>query len=228
MDLFPDEHELSRATDPPTSRQAASELNVGEAMKLAYEILKAHEGLTSNELDQIAGKPQGGIRKRLNDLRKVGFSRNGPPKVCTVTGKSGQTWYLGSTPSELIEQAGRQMDGWDEFWAAYPRKTAKRDAFKAYCRVKPTREVLAQMMRALGVQKYQWMKGGKDWLRYVPHAATWLNGRRWEDEFSGGAAVSPKDYAKQMAEFRAKHGVPEEELAKSAQMLREWRARRGP
>lgn len=100
--------------------------------------------------------------------------------------------------------------GWVEFWSAYPRKVAKRAALKAFSRMKPSPNVLEQMLRALAIQKEVWLKhGGKDWLRYVPHAATWLNGGRWEDEVSGKLAPAPKgDYLRQQYE-QTKRNEPE-------------------
>lgn len=63
-----------------------------------------------------------------------------------------------------------------EFWNLYPRKTAKQAALRAWKKVKPE-EVVAVMA---GVEKHtttdQWRRG------VIPHPATFLNGRRWEDE----------------------------------------------
>jgi uncharacterized protein YdaU (DUF1376 family) len=78
-------------------------------------------------------------------------------------------------------------DGFDDFWMAYPRKTAKADARKAWAKLAPAAELRAVMLAALEVQKHSadWRKeGGK----YVPHPATWLNGERWEDEPQADAA----------------------------------------
>lgn len=65
---------------------------------------------------------------------------------------------------------------WDSFWKAYPRKTAKQTALKAWGRVKAGD--VAVLMVALEAQR-----GSEQWQRgVIPHAATWLNQRRWEDE----------------------------------------------
>jgi hypothetical protein len=64
------------------------------------------------------------------------------------------------------------------FWAAYPRKTAKADALKAWQQVRPP---LPAVLATLAWQRQQ-----PDWLRdqgaFVPFPASWLRGRRWEDE----------------------------------------------
>ncbi len=67
----------------------------------------------------------------------------------------------------------------DDFWKAYPRRVAKKEARKAWSRIKP--EVYEQIFAALETHKRQeqWMKDGG---AYIPYPATWLNGERWEDE----------------------------------------------
>jgi hypothetical protein len=67
------------------------------------------------------------------------------------------------------------------FWKAYPRKVRKQDASKAWSKLNPDDALQATIMAALAVQKSspQWTR---DHGQFIPHAATWLNGRRWEDE----------------------------------------------
>jgi hypothetical protein len=65
------------------------------------------------------------------------------------------------------------------FWAAYPRKQAKKAAEKAY--VKARRAATAdEIIGALGPLKQQ--HSDPRTRQYVPHAASWLNGERWKDE----------------------------------------------
>lgn len=69
----------------------------------------------------------------------------------------------------------------DRFWAAYPRKTAKEPARKAFVKIKPDDALLETMLAAIGTHSLtdQWRR---DNGQYIPHAATWLNQRRWEDD----------------------------------------------
>ena len=69
-------------------------------------------------------------------------------------------------------------DAFGRFWAAYPRKEGKKDAKEAFSKVTVDTDVLLQ---ALDRQKRsdRWKKEGG---RYVPNAAAWLRGARWEDE----------------------------------------------
>lgn len=73
-------------------------------------------------------------------------------------------------------------DGFDEFWAVYPKKDAKQAAVKAWMKLKPDDE-LKQAIIA-GVQRDidgRW-KGAE--RRYIPNPASYLNGGRWEDEIT--------------------------------------------
>lgn len=72
----------------------------------------------------------------------------------------------------------------EEFWAAYPKKTAKKNAFTAWKKIKPDDELLKIILYALERQKKsaQWQKDGR---QFIPYPASWINGKRWEDEHSG-------------------------------------------
>ena len=69
----------------------------------------------------------------------------------------------------------------DEFWAAYPKKKAKEDARKAWAKLKPD-EALGKAI----IQAVEESKKADDWKKekgkYIPYPATYLNGKRWEDE----------------------------------------------
>ena len=84
----------------------------------------------------------------------------------------------------------------DKFWACYPRREGKQMAKKAFLKISPDDDLLETMLVAIQRQKQtdQWSDP-----RYIPHPATWLNGRRWEDEpaqpRSGGKRVAANSYA---------------------------------
>jgi hypothetical protein len=61
-----------------------------------------------------------------------------------------------------------------KFWNIYPRKEAKPDAFKAFKKIKP--EELDKILRHVPMFCH-----GKE-SQYIPHPASYLNKRRWEDE----------------------------------------------
>jgi hypothetical protein len=81
------------------------------------------------------------------------------------------------------EKKGRPEgeEGFAEFWGAYPRKVDKEDARRAWGKLAPGEELRAAIMAGLERWKRsrQWAEDGG---RFIPHAATWLNKRRWEAE----------------------------------------------
>ena len=66
----------------------------------------------------------------------------------------------------------------DEFWAIYPRKVGKGAARKAYAKaLKVARH--DDIMWGLS-QQIDGMKAKEK--QFIPHASTWLNEERWDDE----------------------------------------------
>ena len=72
----------------------------------------------------------------------------------------------------------------DLFWSAYPRHVDKQRARKAWAKLKPDEALVETILRAVKAQAAceQWTRDGG---AYIPYPATWLNGRRWEDELPG-------------------------------------------
>jgi hypothetical protein len=71
-------------------------------------------------------------------------------------------------------------EGFETFYNAYPRKRARAAAMKAWDKLQPDLDLQGAILRAIEQQR-----GCEQWRRdngaYIPHPATWLNGRRWED-----------------------------------------------
>jgi len=63
------------------------------------------------------------------------------------------------------------------FWQIYPRKIDKDRARRAWAKLKPDRATSKAILESLRRWKLcdQWQEE-----RFIPHPATWLNGRRWE------------------------------------------------
>ena len=72
-------------------------------------------------------------------------------------------------------------DRFDRFWNEYPRHVSKQNAFKAFEKLNPDEQLLESMLNAIVIQKRseQWTK---DNGQFIPHPATWINQKRWEDE----------------------------------------------
>jgi len=67
----------------------------------------------------------------------------------------------------------------DEFWSLYPRKIAKANARKAWAKLSAEQQLLAA--KAINTHCEYW-KAKETELEFIPHASSWLNGERYEDE----------------------------------------------
>ena len=74
----------------------------------------------------------------------------------------------------------------ETFWKHYPRKVAKRAALGAFNRL--TRDEQAQAVEAIEQHLAYWKLKGTE-MDFIPHAATWLNQGRFEDELD----MTPKE-----------------------------------
>jgi hypothetical protein len=85
------------------------------------------------------------------------------------------------------EPCSADAERFDRFYSAYPKKVAKEAAQKAFAKVDPDDDVLGKMLAALAVQKQsaEWQKENG---QFIPHPATWINGKRWLDE-QGASSV---------------------------------------
>ena len=73
------------------------------------------------------------------------------------------------------------------FGKLYPRKVGKDKAEKAWAKIKLTQPLFDEIIAALA--KHSVTPGWtKDNGQFIPHASTWLNGKRWEDEVPEVAA----------------------------------------
>lgn len=68
-------------------------------------------------------------------------------------------------------------DNFEKFWEVYPKKVGKKEASRAFKKVK---EPLNVLLDAIEEQKLseQWSKENG---RFIPNPATWLNQGRWDD-----------------------------------------------
>ena len=67
------------------------------------------------------------------------------------------------------------------FWQEYPKKKCKTDAYKAWKKLNPDKDLTAQIMDSLAKFKKtaDWIKEGG---QFVPRPHKWIEGARWEDE----------------------------------------------
>lgn len=86
------------------------------------------------------------------------------------------------TPGDISTRAMREREeaAFGRFWSGYPRKIGKADARKAFAkawRKLPPMDEEPILTGGLERAKAAWTDA-----QFIPHAATWLNGERWQDE----------------------------------------------
>lgn len=88
--------------------------------------------------------------------------------------------------------ASQSDPDFDLFWKEYPNKKAKVRAFQIWKNLKIPKERKPMILGALQKQKQseQWARDGG---RFIPHPATWLNQRRWEDEDANVIRISERE-----------------------------------
>lgn len=107
------------------------------------------------------------------------------PPLVSIEGKQG----LNKAARIEKPMADKDMaEAFEVFWKLYPNKKSKKDARKAWEKLKPGAELRMTLMTALGNHRIS-----RDWVKddgqYVPMASTWLNGERWTDELVPASAA---------------------------------------
>lgn len=81
-------------------------------------------------------------------------------------------------------------EGFDAWWAQWPKKVAKAAALKAYKTALKKTDALTLGQSAAAFIAAEKRKGTA--IEYIPNASTWLNQERWEDDTSTPALAAPK------------------------------------
>ena len=82
--------------------------------------------------------------------------------------------------SSASDDAGYSKS-FESFWELYPKRVNKGSAYKAFKRIKATEYPSIRAGLTSKVKCDDWVKDGG---KFIPHAATWINARGWEDEDS--------------------------------------------
>lgn len=168
-------------------------------MPMAHEILG--DMITLKLVEKVDGKiTSPSLLKRMAKMDDLRRKRSESGKIGAMA-----KWQIDGKPMAVKErkvkenkdiytpkEIGSNGDSFAVFWEAYPRKVAKHQAIKAWNRLNPVKAVFDLILSALARQKEteSWKKDGG---KFIPHPATWLNGRRWEDEIEENSSASWKD-----------------------------------
>lgn len=103
-----------------------------------------------------------------------------------ASGKGSGTFKKGSPKPSPIQDQDQDQDQdhrsrFQRWWSAYPKHVAKQAALKAWRKLEISNDLLERMLAVLALQKQSpaWLKNGGE---FIPHPATYLNQRRFEDE----------------------------------------------
>lgn len=187
---------------------------LSEMAAIAFELIKPN--LDASRKKAESGKLGGRKKQSESNPEANGSKTEAKRKQNEASEKQEQTESKKENKKEKegenkieIENKKKSYDadGFAAFWAAYPKKAGKADALKAWNKLAPDVVLQEQMGKVLEVQKQsqQWRKDGG---QYIPMPATWLNGRRWEDE-APQAQSQESQFDRMMAwakEFDEKHG----------------------
>ena len=80
----------------------------------------------------------------------------------------------------------------DEFWSKYPKKVARKEAEKAFNKLKSDERL--KVMEVIQSHVDYWKATDTDKM-FIPHASTWINGARFDDELELPVAKSPVEKA---------------------------------
>ena len=158
------------------------------------------------EVGKVAPYPSQSHRAHARDApaaRGLGLFDDPPPTPEPAT--TGNVVAL--RPRQGI--AVREPAGFEEFWTAYPRKTAKGDARKSWLKA-ITKHPPAAIIAALRERVPHFSAEP----RFVPHPATWLNQERWADEIASLRAVATSRPISAAEESMRALGITPEEAAR--------------
>lgn len=165
-----------------------------EAVKKRWEKYKRNTNVLPLKNDRNTDVIQNRIEENRIDKNNISIS---PSK--NDGGECVQTLLLPMSPSpteakkevKASKQEQLQLEAdFNFFWTIYPKKQGKKEALKAYVKARKTasKETLLQALRDVKA---------KDWknreLQYIPHASTWLNQERWNDEVIEAKKIDPLD-----------------------------------
>lgn len=139
----------------------------------AHLLVKIEDGIPNDNQMVTDGIPMVDKRETQDRLGKdrLGKDRLIPP----ISPKGGEPRRIHKDDKKKTEEL------FERFWKEYPRKAAKQNARKAWDKLNPDEALTEQIIAS--VERFrldpQWTK---DNGQFIPHAATFLNGKRWEDE----------------------------------------------
>lgn len=94
-----------------------------------------------------------------------------------------------STASQRVRKRkttleGKQLENFNRFWAAYPKKVSVANAEKAWLKLNPDEETVELILKDIRLKVKKYLKWTKDNGAYIEHPATYLNSQNWRDQIT--------------------------------------------
>jgi len=114
-----------------------------------------------------------------------------PPREATSNPDPGPVPGASAKHQPYAPDEAALAEGFARFWAAYPNKIGKREAWQLWWTLRPSAILIEQLLAAIHRQSetHRWQA---DEGRYIPKPATWLRQHRWEDETTPAAGGAPE------------------------------------
>ena len=157
--------------------------------------LSTKAALLSKCLINADSKPSAWDKRQFvsdSSAERVAAHRERNKAACNVTVTPPETETETETDTKEVKSIAQKnpasstkLNGFAEFWSAYPRKKNKGDAEKAWKTLSPCDELAAQILAAVAFAKL-----GADWTKdggtFIPYPASWLRAKGWEDAVQAG------------------------------------------
>jgi hypothetical protein len=146
-------------------------------------------GYISIEMEQDGGSKQ--ILNRYIRLVNDPIKENLNTPQRKVNGGIKEKFKDNNTVNTTSNITVNNIDHFESFWTVYPRKVGKAQAKKAWDKLKlddDTVRMIAENI-ALRIKHGEWSDANKT---FIPHASTYLNNARWEDEVDATQRVAKK------------------------------------
>lgn len=150
-------------------------------------------------------------RKRLKNNKLESY-------VTSVTGKSDVRNQNVTIDKNRIDKKRKEYTHtceieFEKFWKAYPKRKSRGRAEKAWNKISPDEQLQSKILASI-----ERAKTSENWVkesgRFIPHPATWLNDRGWEDEEEVDNAINKQASARASPVFQRRTQGVREFLAK--------------
>ena len=185
--FFADPRMVRNALRPMDDDSGSTTVALRELSEIGYISVKKHPShgdiakIESFLSHQVINKPKSST---IKELYEYGSDTVAIPDGYRLEGKGmeGNGMEQGREGNKAKTKKPKAKaflsEDFNQFWKAYPKRLGKGDAESSWTKMAPP---LAEVLTAL-----EWLRSSKDWTRdggqYIPHPATWLNRKGWQDE----------------------------------------------